>query len=104
LPPPSTTQTYTLSLHDALPISRLPGALCPEEDAPLERTAAERVFEHPGVHLFVQPWHRDHDRRPHILEVLRHGIHRLGVVDGHTDRKSTRLNSSHDQISYAVFC
>src|SRR2546428_6231106 len=22
----------------------------------------------------------------------------------HTDRKSTRLNSSHDQISYAVFC
>src|SRR2546428_9278089 len=25
-------------------------------------------------------------------------------VDGHQDRKSTRLNSSHDQISYAVFC
>src|SRR5206468_7731235 len=24
--------------------------------------------------------------------------------DAHTDRKSTRLNSSHDQISYAVFC
>src|SRR2546421_9384921 len=27
-----------------------------------------------------------------------------GDRDGHPDRKSTRLNSSHDQISYAVFC
>src|SRR2546421_6635726 len=27
-----------------------------------------------------------------------------GVVCAVTDRKSTRLNSSHDQISYAVFC
>src|SRR5206468_6689287 len=27
-----------------------------------------------------------------------------GVVDAGQDRKSTRLNSSHDQISYAVFC
>src|SRR2546428_2866291 len=26
------------------------------------------------------------------------------LVDGARDRKSTRLNSSHDQISYAVFC
>src|SRR2546428_4513204 len=25
-------------------------------------------------------------------------------VGSHSDRKSTRLNSSHDQISYAVFC
>src|SRR2546421_4635980 len=29
---------------------------------------------------------------------------RLGVGDVVQDRKSTRLNSSHDQISYAVFC
>src|SRR2546428_5861919 len=28
----------------------------------------------------------------------------LGLVTEITDRKSTRLNSSHDQISYAVFC
>src|SRR2546421_9419579 len=27
-----------------------------------------------------------------------------GGAGPHTDRKSTRLNSSHDQISYAVFC
>src|SRR2546421_6417649 len=26
------------------------------------------------------------------------------LADGDRDRKSTRLNSSHDQISYAVFC
>src|SRR3712207_8195081 len=28
----------------------------------------------------------------------------LGISKGHTDRKSTRLNSSHANISYAVFC
>src|SRR2546421_8645519 len=28
----------------------------------------------------------------------------LGTLQRGTDRKSTRLNSSHDQISYAVFC
>src|SRR5947209_12109178 len=27
-----------------------------------------------------------------------------GLIDAHTDRKSTRLNSSHANISYAVFC
>src|SRR2546428_7285097 len=31
-------------------------------------------------------------------------IRRLVEIDGVIDRKSTRLNSSHDQISYAVFC
>src|SRR2546427_4982579 len=35
---------------------------------------------------------------PQIQEIL-------GLTDrGHEDRKSTRLNSSHSQISYAVFC
>src|SRR5258708_36059560 len=29
---------------------------------------------------------------------------RCGVGDGRSDRKSTRLNSSHQIISYAVFC
>src|SRR5688572_31305266 len=28
----------------------------------------------------------------------------VGAVEAHRDRKSTRLNSSHSQISYAVFC
>src|SRR2546421_2668750 len=39
--------------------------------------------------------------------VGRGGLHRIRTVDPvppDRDRKSTRLNSSHDQISYAVFC
>src|SRR2546421_6805138 len=32
------------------------------------------------------------------------GVDRLRIDAGGIDRKSTRLNSSHDQISYAVFC
>src|SRR2546430_16832790 len=76
----ATTEIYTLSLHDALPISfDLPAAAAPlDRDAPL----------------------RQHDVAPHgeMLEVETHGACRR------EDRKSTRLNSSHSQISYAVFC
>src|SRR5690606_39910631 len=36
--------------------------------------------------------------------VQTHGTFRLGVGTGEADRKSTRLNSSHVKISYAVFC
>src|SRR2546428_13689384 len=37
--------------------------------------------------------------------LLERVVHRVQVVVGRPgDRKSTRLNSSHDQISYAVFC
>src|SRR5437899_12250365 len=66
---PATTEIYTLSLHDALPIS-LP---------PPRRPA----------------WHRR--ARPA-------GRARLGAAAAPGDRKSTRLNSSHLGISYAVFC
>src|SRR3989475_7028419 len=40
-----------------------------------------------------------------VAEPLRHHL-RLGrqAARAHADRKSTRLNSSHSQISYAVFC
>src|SRR2546427_1591497 len=31
-------------------------------------------------------------------------VQRIGFLAEHADRKSTRLNSSHSQISYAVFC
>src|SRR2546428_9499640 len=42
---------------------------------------------------------------PAPLEMLlRSGVVRLADPAEHRDRKSTRLNSSHDQISYAVFC
>src|SRR5438270_7340391 len=36
--------------------------------------------------------------------LLARGDHQRAVERGHGDRKSTRLNSSHSQISYAVFC
>src|SRR6185503_21257361 len=58
----ATTEIYTLSLHDALPISRC------------GRRGCRRCGRPPSC-------------RPH-----------------HRDRKSTRLNSSHGYISYAVFC
>src|SRR2546421_2813618 len=61
----ATTEIYTLSLHDALPISVWCGGTC--------RTRAQ-------------------------------GHTRGTSRSAGRDRKSTRLNSSHDQISYAVFC
>src|SRR2546428_7503038 len=42
-------------------------------------------------------------RVPHQAGPIATGS-QLFVADGAQDRKSTRLNSSHDQISYAVFC
>src|SRR2546428_1964485 len=73
----ATTEIYTLSLHDALPIStRLPASnrICP---SPAERCRVPCVTS-TGPASVTSP-----------LDL---------------DRKSTRLNSSHDQISYAVFC
>src|SRR5690606_41962773 len=77
---PPTTEIYTLSLHDALPIytGHLVGHLVQLLDREARRL--------PG---------RLHDGRELRLFVLR--VDRL-------DRKSTRLNSSHVKISYAVFC
>src|SRR5437660_12929917 len=73
----ATTEIYTLSLHDALPISRLVEAL----------DATDPIL---GGGLYFGP----------VLDMrwlTRHPSH----VE---DRKSTRLNSSHVAISYAVFC
>src|SRR2546429_3345285 len=71
----ATTEIYTLSLHDALPIS--------------ER-AGRQHSDHVPLVL---------DRPAEILA----GLGRLCAELG-GDRKSTRLNSSHGYISYAVFC
>src|SRR5438270_5837578 len=65
----ATTEIYTLSLHDALPIF-------------LDARAVARLQQH--LHVVPGP-----------------GGEPLGLEQ---DRKSTRLNSSHSQISYAVFC
>src|SRR5258705_12466014 len=71
----ATTEIYTLSLHDALPIS--------EPD-------------HRGDG-------RDRERQPDAREGAHHDLVGRRAF-ARVDRKSTRLNSSHLGISYAVFC
>src|SRR5436853_5639664 len=70
----ATTEIYTLSLHDALPIS-------------------ERKRQHLRRHGLYRR------RIDHAICIHDAGLRRDGL-----DRKSTRLNSSHLGISYAVFC
>src|SRR5690349_24153899 len=69
----ATTEIYTLSLHDALPISLLIAQL---EDADAGEIALTRM----------------------LIFQFSCSLSPTG------DRKSTRLNSSHVEISYAVFC
>src|SRR5205814_4429276 len=86
------TDIYTLSLHDALPISRLVLRNSPSS-ASLGANATEcnsrcslPNFSPAALNTFAMS----------SSHVTSHGIRR--------DRKSTRLNSSHLGISYAVFC
>src|SRR5688572_31577591 len=74
----ATTEIYTLSLHDALPIYQLPVDL-----VGLGHAEGGEVW---------------------VLCVLAEPADVLDASDQIGDRKSTRLNSSHSQISYAVFC
>src|SRR3712207_7239834 len=83
----ATTEIYTLSLHDALPISSLDGQRGQAAGNDEPDQADDGVAEE-GVH------------RPDSSRRLRH----LGGTHLASDRKSTRLNSSHANISYAVFC
>src|SRR2546430_7775249 len=85
----ATTEIYTLSLHDALPILRMARSTascrlgCPDpkptSDSPLASTT------------------------PLDVTCLTARQAKYSDVSS-ADRKSTRLNSSHSQISYAVFC
>src|SRR2546430_13248035 len=80
----ATTEIYTLSLHDALPIyrPRSPGFRLGRQPEPRDRSDARRLRCRGGLAAAECP--AQHRQR--------------------RDRKSTRLNSSHSQISYAVFC
>src|SRR5206468_9768364 len=65
----------------------------------LRRPPRSTLF--PYTTLFRSPWPRSRDAHPGLPD----DPHRGGLPGGgRGDRKSTRLNSSHDQISYAVFC
>src|SRR5690606_40992205 len=55
------------------------------------------------VHLLKLLWCQTHFS-PQTTHTLASTGYRLGVKSGSEDRKSTRLNSSHVKISYAVFC
>src|SRR5690606_40028711 len=94
---PATPETYAPSLHDALPISDVAARPAGARDA---GTALPDI---------------DGSRLLASLEALGRigaldggGVCRLALTDedkaGREDRKSTRLNSSHVKISYAVFC
>src|SRR3712207_8208644 len=86
----ATTEIYTLSLHDALPIWHADVLRSVRRWQSPDR-AARRLHEHP-VHG------RDHPQaRPNPQGLCARAA-------GTRDRKSTRLNSSHANISYAVFC
>src|SRR5690606_41823260 len=83
---------YPLSLHDALPILV----------TTLTKRMAEDLTDYLGDHgVKVRYLHSDIDtvERVEIIRDLR-----IGAFDVLVDRKSTRLNSSHVKISYAVFC
>src|SRR3712207_9050093 len=88
----ATTEIYTLSLHDALPISPDPFFmyLAPATPHGPFKPAPRHEDEYPDAEAprppsFDEP---DVDDKPEWVQ----------------DRKSTRLNSSHANISYAVFC
>src|SRR5438445_5344134 len=74
---PATTEIYTLSLHDALPISLL--------------LISAEVQSNDAAHLLPPSATLERRKDNRICTTWR-------------DRKSTRLNSSHANISYAVFC
>src|SRR5207253_7971812 len=94
--PPPPTPTYTLSLHDALPISRhRPGAGQRGQRTRPADDPADRAD--PGGLLRAREHRRRRGRDPGHAEAQ-------DVVVATQDRKSTRLNSSHVAISYAVFC
>src|SRR2546430_13433778 len=64
---------------------------------------AERRRGHFDLH--AKPGPGGDDRRPCKREKRSRNMHRqVPASPSSTDRKSTRLNSSHSQISYAVFC
>src|SRR5207245_8787234 len=83
----STTATYTLSLHDALPIFVI-------QAEPAEGIV-ERLLRGGVVAVAVRIFQAKKEL-PAVKAGEQPAIER--------DRKSTRLNSSHGSISYAVFC
>src|SRR3712207_9469967 len=88
----ATTEIYTLSLHDALPIC--------DSDRHLDELA-HHFLEAQGLDKAVD----------YSIRAAKRAMSLMAYEEGadlydraFQDRKSTRLNSSHANISYAVFC
>src|SRR5205807_8876939 len=102
--PPPTPHTYTLSLHDALPIScrtkpTFPGTAARpvETEYPLTITAPDWGQSNPAISLSSVDF-----PAPDGPTMATHSPGSTRKVTSSRDRKSTRLNSSHLVISYAV--
>src|SRR5207249_10137082 len=99
--PPS--DIYTLSLHDALPIC--------DRGSRLQFTPAGDDGQVGNRHGRSDPG-RPASRAPEAMKIYlactvrgdRRGLLAGRTIAQRLDRKSTRLNSSHVSISYAVFC
>src|SRR5690349_9290961 len=99
----ATTAIYTLSLHDALPICRFGSGLWWSRDEFLDsmgeppRVSIRRRMVRGIADVACAGYQRWY--------VLAHSQGTVVAFNGlMADRKSTRLNSSHVEISYAVFC
>src|SRR3712207_8317082 len=91
-----TTEISTLSLHDALPISVTGQGGC----------ALSQARPDPDLHAAVLGGAGERPCKPRLLKRLQDPIQTRCFMTRTLvpDRKSTRLNSSHANISYAVFC
>src|SRR5207248_3813714 len=96
---PAPTTLYTLSLHDALPIFGaayyylpLHQFIADNQNGTFTFSASDRDFNAADPRTYPD---RFSIRVPAAADLY---------VKGKEDRKSTRLNSSHRTISYAVFC
>src|SRR5207249_10795178 len=97
----TTSASFPLSLHDALPISRARLRAGRRSSCDLQDDLA-RIARADGGEGFVDfgEWKLVRDHGPGVDQSR-------GEIAAHQfplDRKSTRLNSSHVSISYAVFC
>src|SRR5690606_41519788 len=95
----ATTEIYTISLHDALPIS-------PDEMEGILLKGFEEAESFTQLQPFLDSgrWVNFNDSSyARAIVISNHTAKQLGLKL-EEDRKSTRLNSSHVKISYAVFC
>src|SRR5690606_39856326 len=99
-----TTEIYTLSLHDALPISD--GLIKPHPTNAQNSTAPMRTRTNAMSNSSRSGHLTDQQSLIIRSRTLRVDLadQRESVSDHRPDRKSTRLNSSHVKISYAVLC